>query len=181
MHFNAGVILPAWITEDSGARQIRRAVKTLLFRFSEEYEFKPYIEECACIAESRSFLKQGNKGYGKVDPSCEDCKGTGRTKTTYNKYACFDWCEIGGNWDGDLRGIKRRSNVVWRNCLKVRDVLTDYDFFAFVTPNEQWHEQWDFMKTKRSEKREKALWHDFQLKLRDRCPNRLLVLIDCHR
>jgi hypothetical protein len=181
MHFNAGVMLPARITKTSTARQIRRAIEMLLFRFSEEFELEPYIEECDCIVESRSFFKKRNKRYGKADPSCETCNGTGKMKTTDNQFACFDWWEIGGNWDGDLKGMKRKSNVVWRNCLRVRDLPSDYGFFALVTPNKQWHEQWQFMEGKRSEKKEKALWHEFQQKLRKQHSERLLVLIDCHR
>lgn len=181
MHFNAGVILPERLTEKSSTPQIRRAVERLLFRFSEEYELKPYLDECDCIVEARSFFKKGNKSYGKADPLCEDCKGSGKIKTSYNKFACFDWWEIGGNWDGDLKGSKRKTTIVWRNCLRARDLPTDYYFFALVTPDKRWHEQWQFMKEKRSEKKEIALWHDFQRRLRARYPKRLVVLVDCHR
>jgi len=181
MHFNAGIILPDRITETSSAREIRRALEPLLFRFSEEFELKPYTDECACIAESESFFKKGNKGHGKADPLCEDCKGTGRVKTSYNKYACFDWWQIGGNWDGDLKGTKQKSNIVWRNCIRVRDLPTDYDFFALVTPNKQWHEQWQFMKRRRSEKKEITLWNEFQTSLLEKYAQNLVVLVDCHR
>ncbi len=144
MHFNAGAILPPQVTKTNNARQVGLVLDTLLFRFSDEFELDPYIEVCDCIVESRSFFKRGNKRYGKTDPSCETCNGTGKMKTTYNTFACFDWWEIGGNWDGDLAGITRKSNTLWRNCVVVRDLPKNYYFFALVTPNKKWHEQWHF-------------------------------------
>jgi len=37
------------------------------------------------------------------DPKCADCKGTGKSKTTYNPQSKFDWWVIGGRWTGMLR------------------------------------------------------------------------------
>jgi hypothetical protein len=156
MHFNAGLILPARFTKNSSTRQIIRAVEKLLFRFSEEFEVKPYFEECDCVVESTTFFNKRNKRYGKADPSCDECKGTGRMKTTYNEFACFDWWEIGGRWDGHLPGTKRTSNILWRNCVIVKELPTGYYFFAVVTPNKEWHEQWQFRARKGSEAKEIA-------------------------
>jgi hypothetical protein len=181
MHFNAGLILPARFTKNSSTRQIIRAVEKLLFRFSEEFEVKPYFEECDCVVESTTFFNKRNKRYGKADPSCDECKGTGRMKTTYNEFACFDWWEIGGRWDGHLPGTKRTSNILWRNCVIVKELPTGYYFFAVVTPNKEWHEQWQFRARKGSEAKEIALWKEFQTKLLKKYPNNLVVLIDCHR
>src|ERR1051325_2307166 len=156
MHFTLGVVLPARINGMSESREIQRLIDKLMFRYSEEFELKPYLEECDCIVESRSLFRKRDKRYGKVDPSCEICHGTGKIKTTYNEFACFDWYEIGGRWDGALGGTKRESNVLWRNSSRVSDLPNGYCFFAIVTPNGSWHEQWQFMKAKRSEKKERA-------------------------
>jgi hypothetical protein len=102
-------------------------------------------------------------------------------KTTYNKFACFDWWEIGGNWDGVLAPAKRKSNSFWRNCLYVRELPRDYHFFAIAAPNNKWYEQWQFMKAKRSEEKEIALWNEFQTKLLKKYSRHLVVLVDCHR
>jgi hypothetical protein len=39
-------------------------------------------------------------GYGKPEPDCDDCKGTGRTMSTSNKEGFWDWWVIGGRWAG---------------------------------------------------------------------------------
>jgi hypothetical protein len=49
------------------------------------------------------------------------------------------------------------SRIVWRNCLHVSDLPRDYDFFALVTSNKEWHDQSHFMKDKRTEEKEIAL------------------------
>jgi hypothetical protein len=181
MHFNTGVIIPPRITKKSGVRQVRHAVDKLLFRFSEEFEVKLYDEECDCIVPSSSFPKKGNARPGKPDPLCDECHGTGKMKTTYNNFACFEWWQIGGEWDGELAGTKRISNSLWRNCVIVRDLPKDYYFFAIVTPNQKWHEQWQFMKRRRSEKKEITLWNEFQTSLLEKYAQNLVVLVDCHR
>jgi hypothetical protein len=181
MHFTTGVILPARITKKSGARQIRRKVDELLFRFSEEFELKPYITECVCIVESTTFYKKRHPRHGKVDPSCEICKGTGKERTTYNAFACFDWWEIGGGWDGELAPKKGRWSTLGGNCIEVRDLPDDYYFFSFVTPNKKWHEQWQFMKRNRSQEKEIALWNEHQKKMLKKYSRNLVVLVDCHR
>lgn len=181
MHFNAGAILPLQIKRTSGVRQIIRALDKLLFPFSEEFVLKPYTEECDCIVESRNLYKKTDKRYEKPFPSCDACNGTGTMTTTYNKYACFDWWQIGGAWDGDLGADTPKASSIRRNCTLVRRLPRGYYLFAIVTPNGEWHEQWHFMAAKRSEKKEIALWEKFHDKLLKKYSKNLFVLIDCHR
>jgi hypothetical protein len=40
--------------------------------------------------------------YGKPDPKCEECDGTGTHPSTYNPKSKWDWYSIGGRWSGVL-------------------------------------------------------------------------------
>lgn len=37
---------------------------------------------------------------GSIDPTCEDCKGTGTRHSTYNPDSKWDWYSTGGRWAG---------------------------------------------------------------------------------
>jgi hypothetical protein len=38
--------------------------------------------------------------FKKPDPECDECKGTGKRKTTYNPNSKWDWYQLGGRWTG---------------------------------------------------------------------------------
>lgn len=40
----------------------------------------------------------------KADPGCEECRGSGKTTTTYNPKSQWDWWTVGGRWNGMLLG-----------------------------------------------------------------------------
>lgn len=45
---------------------------------------------------------QYHENYGKADPNCEDCHGSGVRMSTYNRNRKWDWWQIGGRWNGRL-------------------------------------------------------------------------------
>jgi len=47
----------------------------------------------------KTYAKE-NPMYGKPDPTCEECKGTGKVKSTYNPNSKWDWYSVGGRWAG---------------------------------------------------------------------------------
>lgn len=52
--------------------------------------------------EVREDYAQYHPEYGKADPNCGDCDGTGTYMSTYNPSSKWDWWTIGGRWDGCL-------------------------------------------------------------------------------
>lgn len=54
------------------------------------------------IEKKSEALRKKHKLYKKPDPTCEDCKGTGRVWSTRNPQSKWDWYVIGGRWDGKL-------------------------------------------------------------------------------
>lgn len=46
--------------------------------------------------------KREHPMFGKPDPECEDCEGSGETETTYNVRAKWDWWQVGGRFTGLL-------------------------------------------------------------------------------
>jgi hypothetical protein len=49
-----------------------------------------------------SVLMETHELSGQADPECEECDGSGWTKTTYNPKSKWDWWQIGGRWTGWL-------------------------------------------------------------------------------
>lgn len=76
--------LPEKERDDWGGRQKRWKLKT---RF---------------LVEMTDKLERSHFQYQKPDPTCDECKGTGLYKSTYNPDSKWDWWSIGGRWTGDL-------------------------------------------------------------------------------
>lgn len=55
-----------------------------------------------CEQAERDFLATRTDAQA-PDPKCEECKGTGKSETTYNPQSKWDWWTIGGRWTGMLR------------------------------------------------------------------------------
>lgn len=45
-------------------------------------------------------LEEQDPAYGKADPGCEECSGSGKNISTYNPFSKWDWWQIGGRWSG---------------------------------------------------------------------------------
>lgn len=68
------------------------------------------------------------------DPACETCKGTGKTKSTYNPKSRWDWFQVGGRWQGALLLKKEVSNerrielmAMGQQTLMAKDDIRDWD------------------------------------------------------
>jgi len=78
--------------------------------------------------------EKNHPAYGKPNPKCDECNGTGKRKTTYNPDAHWDWFEIGGRWDNYLPNKK--------NKMSAQDLLDtpkkDWIPYAVITPDGKW-------------------------------------------
>jgi hypothetical protein len=113
--------------------------------------------------------------FGKPDPKCTDCKGTGKRMTTSNPQSKWDWWVIGGRWAG-----------MWntKNIEKVSAVAADLDnkgCYAYLTPDGEWHERgqmgWFGMASNEEPKKK---WDEKVRKLLARHKDCVMVLVDCH-
>lgn len=47
-------------------------------------------------------LNKAHVLYQRPDDSCDECDGSGRTRSTSNPQGHWDWCQVGGRWSGLL-------------------------------------------------------------------------------
>jgi len=123
--------------------------------------------------------------------NCEECKGTGVSRTTYNPRSKWDWYSIGGRWDGIFSEI----GLEGQNCVSVATllpVLREYVVthksernpfpFAFVGHDGQWHERggmgwWGMVR----EEKQDDVWHRQVLAALEKAPRNAWVwAVDCH-
>lgn len=48
--------------------------------------------------------------FQKPDPECDECHGSGTTRSTYNPNSKWDWYCVGGRWGGALLGLDPEEN-----------------------------------------------------------------------
>jgi len=120
------------------------------------------------------------KEYNENNPSLigkrfEDnsgCGGTGEVETTYNPDSKWDWYEVGGRWENDLPNQS--------NTCKVSE-LKDYEPFAILDPEGEWHERGDMgWFASVSNEKDTYSWKKEVQMLKDKYPNHIAVLVDCH-
>jgi len=133
--------------------------------------------------------------YGKPDPACEECGGTGKRMTTYNPQSKWDWWRIGGRWDGEIFGTACASEdggfnfspdheTLEHNLRTVEDLLGDDEPplpFALLTPDGEWIEKGEmgwFGMVKDEEG--DAAWEAQVLLLYERHRDCVAVTLDCH-
>jgi len=106
--------------------------------------------------EAQQVFVEAHPLYGKPDPTCEDCNGTGRNTSTYNPESKWDWYRPGGRW---VRAIQKKD---WRqppgtdhydntcealhlNTVTVDQMLEQWEPtdapLALLTPDGEWHER----------------------------------------
>ena len=73
----------------------KRELKALDERLTKEWK-----EFCDRREAAEKKLEKAHHEYGKPDPTCEECGGTGREVTTSNPEGYWDWWVIGGRWTG---------------------------------------------------------------------------------
>lgn len=67
--------------------------------FSEAAE-EAWKKHIAPLVDLEKQLFEAHPLKGKPNPDCEDCSGTGTTKSTYNPKSKWDWYQVGGRWTG---------------------------------------------------------------------------------
>lgn len=71
------------------------------------------------------------------DPLCPVCRGTGTvSQSTLNPQARFNWCVLGGIWDGRFSGREKPQ----RNVFLFRLVDGIENVSAVITPDGVWHD-----------------------------------------
>ncbi len=120
---------------------------------SERPEWEEHIAAYQAVYEPLfKQLHEAHPLYEKLDPSCEECSGTGTYETTYNPKSKWDWYRIGGRWDGEITGIERESadggfnfadnhEQLQYNSAPVSELKENFTCFAVLTPNGEWHEK----------------------------------------
>jgi len=128
----------------------------------------------------------------KPDPKCEECKGTGIVRLTYNPFSKWDWYRVGGRWDGEMLGLDIESEdggfnfspeheSLENNSCRVKDIHKDFIPFAVVTPDGLWHEKgemgwWAVVTNEKSDSK----WKREVKSIFKKYPDHWAVLLDCH-
>lgn len=118
-------------------------------------------EAVAPLVERERWIHEAHPLAGKSSPTCNECKGSGKVKSTRNPRSKWDWWVIGGRWSGRIREIsvldhpdlgdplydKKRDerNSVMHNVRHVAEisepVCEDLIPFAILAPDGEWHEK----------------------------------------
>ena len=115
---------------DEWNRKAKEAGKDMMESFLDQKGWEEFIADWTKIKEEK---EKEHPDYGKPDPECDDCNGTGKYKTTYNPKSKWDWWVIGGRWDGTVPG----------NAIPVSELTDEIIPFAMVTPDGEWHQKGD--------------------------------------
>ena len=98
-HFRVLVVLDETEIAES-TRQLTEWLTPALAPFDEELEVEPLEVTCDCLTmdsywdidpATQRFVKTGPKEVGKADPTCSECKGTGKYMTTRNPRGLWDY------------------------------------------------------------------------------------------
>jgi len=115
----------------------------------------------------------------KPDADCDECKGTGIAKTTYNPDSKWDWWQVGGRWSNYFG-----DGVDWASGKQVKELLKkdedDLVPFAILTKDGKWNEKgrmgwWAMVADEKEDwgDQAKAIIESFD-------DDDLVVAVDCH-
>jgi len=123
--------------------------ETFRLKPEEERTQEAWTEHVASLreAEKRALARMEQK----PDPDCSECHGRGTYTSTYNPNRKWDWWQIGGRWDGVLRGkeplyingftLADFHERVGHNLVKMAELTRECMPFAFVLPDGTWLQQ----------------------------------------
>ncbi len=105
--------------------------------------------------------------------------------SAYNPASQWDWYEVGGRWDGNLKIHLEEDDEEHRGCSQADFYEIDWDAtdlpFAFVTVHGEWIQQgkmgWWGMSTDDDEFRYN---NDWKRQLKVTGPDVKVTLVDCH-
>jgi len=145
-----------------------------------------------------NFIEVNHPLHDKPDSECEECKGTGFYKSTYNPHSKWDWWVIGGRWDGSIQNNYRSDNdggfnfgdehhQLQHNTISCKDLLeivkndsSQYPY-SLVTPNGEWCQRgemgWWGMS---SNEKDTDDWHDTVNKILEKYEDCIAVGCDLH-
>lgn len=86
--------------------------------------------------EANEFEKK-HPDYGKANPACNECKGTGSHESTCNPQGWWDWYCIGGRWAGYLPTKQDICTIEELLAFKEKNWIP----YAIVTPDGKWHQK----------------------------------------
>ena len=147
-------------------------------------EWKMYWDEC-----DKVFAEHPQKND--ADPTCDECKGTGFYKSTYNPDSKWDWYMIGGRWDGapkklpalacaDGFNFSDECESEERNSCPIEELVDKYPY-AWLLPDGAWAERgkmgWWGLAT---DEVNAEIWERSCDTIIAKYPGHLVVALDCH-
>jgi hypothetical protein len=174
-------------------------LKTFRALPEEEQTEKRWKTICAPVQEAYEAELAQHPDKEQPNPHCDTCHGSGLYPSTANPQGKWDWCRIGGRWDGWIFGREHAEKCsdqqggynfaeahqqLKNNARTVRDIPVDDPFylpFAVLTPEGQWHEmgQMGYFGHAANEKPQ-AVWHQIVCELYAKYPDHVAVTVDCH-
>lgn len=126
------------------------------------------------VATEQAFF-EGHADKDTPDPACTECHGTGTYRSTYNPLSKWDWWSVGGRFFG------WGDQADAPHIVKVTDLPADWDAWAIVTANGEWHEKgkmgWWAMS---SDEKEKGEWDAIRYEIISGHQQHYAALVDAH-
>ena len=186
----------AQVDQQHSIEELRKAFKKLP---KEERTRDRWREMIAPVRKLEEELLANHQLKDSPSPTCSVCEGVGSHMTESNPEGRWDWCVIGGRWDGWIFGPEREKasrddkggfnfadehHTPENNTRLVHDIPIDeihYCPFAVITPDGQWHHEgrmgwWGIV----TDEVDPSEWHEEVKRLLAQYPNHLAVAVDCH-
>lgn len=135
-------------------------------------------------------IEKEQHDYRQPDPECTLCQATGRYFTDRDPHRYWDYWTIGGRWAGffnTLLSSAHHDPELHTNIARVRDIPSDLQPAAIVTPEGEWFDgpivMYDELFEPHRDAEELAPRRDWDRQAREllACyPDYLAVVVDCH-
>lgn len=182
--------------------QIHEAVTRLLAPYDENLSVPPYKvylhrEDLGRMASHSNTSPQDlAKLASHMDDWGAGCEGGADEQGLYqlstsNPQAKWDWWEIGGRWNGEVRAARRSDETGFNfgddyhqlaeNMLPVKQLHHELTCFAVVTPDGAWHQKgemgwWAMVNNEKGNEE----WQKEAIQMLQQHQEDLLVGVDCH-